>query len=171
MKAYLVYRQTVDFGRIPIGVHWSKSIANSAVELLKAQYPEGKYGYMNIECDDSPRSAAADGSDADERSMTMDALDELTDRRNWDIQNTYVIGGEGSFTAVTWLDGIPPIEEAAAELAALRLRVAALEAERERIKALLVGWQQKSDDNIGPTDRLIGIDTCREELAAALEPK
>lgn len=43
-------------------------------------------------------------------------------------------------------------------------------------RKLAAGWQQISDDNIGPTDRLIGIENCAEELSVALaklesEPK
>ena len=48
-----------------------------------------------------------------------EALKALTDKSNWDIQNTYVMGGS-NFTVVTWLDGTPPIADAAEELKRLQ---------------------------------------------------
>jgi hypothetical protein len=67
----------------------------------------------------------------------MSALEDLTNRSNWDIQNTYVIGGDGSYTVVTWLDGVPPIGEAAAELQRLRAIEAAADFHPRATKLML----------------------------------
>jgi hypothetical protein len=48
----------------------------------------------------------------------MSALEDLTNRSNWDIQG-YLQDGE-RYTNITWLVGKPPFDEAAAELARLR---------------------------------------------------
>ena len=90
----------------------------------------------------------------------MNAIEQLTDRSNWDIQNTYVMGGT-NFTVVTWLDGEPPINEAAAELARLqRIEQAA--------RAVKEGWN-KGGITGAPT--IVEMQRRMIALAAALDSK
>lgn len=74
----------------------------------------------------------------------MSALDEMLDKRNWRIF-TQVIGSRTYGTA-EYLSNPPPIEEAAAELAALRARVGAYHKQIAEVNELL--WEFTENPNI-----------------------
>ena len=45
----------------------------------------------------------------------------------------------------------------------------ALQAKLDRLTELVEEWRKAVEEGIGPTDRIIGIDTCRGELEQALK--
>ena len=100
----------------------------------------------------------------------MNALDEL--------KNKLRAGGGRSLTALELAVlfareiTVAEHERAAAELAALRARVGELEQERDELRnivaAQIVEWKYRVENQPMPTDRLIGIDMCADELSAAL---
>ena len=66
----------------------------------------------------------------------MSALEELVNRKNWQIGTVVVIGGDNRYSA-EYIGDNPPIDEAAAELAALRERVAVSEKIMQDVKKYL----------------------------------
>lgn len=76
--------------------------------------------------------------------------------------------------AIVFLYGTHPqdAESAAAELAALRAENERLTARLQAAEGLVEDWRNRASVNadwVLPTDRQIGMETCAEELAAALQ--